>query len=319
MFALGPSLFARRPDPASQTGEEPLSPDALLPGTLLGPLRIDRPLARGSSAMLYLATDTATRRVVAVKVLCPQGDDPQGQRARFLHQAEHAGALEHPNIVRIFGGGQVREAAFLAMQFLAGCSLARWTGESRVLPEAAVLDIAVQLAAALAHAHRQGILHRDVKPANAIFDPARRHATLTDFGIARAPDAQASRSGMLIGSPAYMAPELLAGQRADAGSDLYALAVLTYELLTGHAPFEAASMGSLLRAVAQAPPPPLVTLRPDWPAPVAARLDAWFETTLAKDPGRRPADSAAWAVLARRTAGDVSGLIICAANTTNQL
>ena len=187
------------------------------------------------------------------------------------------------------------------------------------LPIDAVVRLVRHVGSGLDALHQSGIVHRDVKPSNVLFDAATRRAALGDFGIARAPDAQASRSGLLIGSPAYMAPELLAGQRADAGSDLYALAVLTYELLAGRAPFEAASMGSLLRAVAQAPPPPLASLRPDWPALAAARLDAWFETTLAKQPGRRPADGAAWAALARRTAGDVSGLFICAANTTNRL
>jgi eukaryotic-like serine/threonine-protein kinase len=279
---------------------EPLPPEALPAGTLLGSLRIERALARGASAALYLATDVDTNAPLAVKVLCPVGgddDERQAQRARFLREAEHASALDHPNIVRIFGGGQVREAAFLAMEFLPGSNLTRWTGQARCLPEAAVLDIAAQLAEALAHAHRKGIVHRDVKPANAIFDPGRRHVTLTDFGIARAPDAQATRSGLLVGSPSYMAPELLAGAPPDARSDLYALGVLTFELLAGRPPFDQPSMGALLRAVATEPPPPLASVRPELKG--AQALDALLAGLLAKDPAARVADGSEWAARAR--------------------
>jgi serine/threonine-protein kinase len=110
---------------------------------------------------------------------------------------------------------------------------------------------------------------------------------------------------VLVGSPVYMAPELLAGQSASASSDLYALAVLSFELLAGRAPFAAGSMGALLRAVAQAAPPPLATLRPDWPEAVAARLDRWVAPLLAKDPAQRPADGAAWAALSRAAAREL--------------
>jgi eukaryotic-like serine/threonine-protein kinase len=189
------------------------------------------------------------------------------------------------------------------MDLLAGSNLARYVGAQHRLPEPLVLDIAAQLAEALAHAHRHGVVHRDVKPSNALFDPATRRAVLTDFGLARAPDAQASRSGVFMGSPLYMAPELLAGQPPDARSDLYALGVLTYELLAGHPPFEAASMGALLRAVAQSPPAPLA----------AEPLDRLLQPLLAKDPSRRPSDGDAWAAQARQTAE----WLMSAQNATN--
>jgi serine/threonine-protein kinase len=169
-----------------------------------------------------------------------------------------------------------------------------------------VLDIAAQLAEALAHAHRAGVVHRDVKPGNALFDPSTRRAALADFGLARAADAQASRSGLMLGSPAYMAPELLAGQPADARGDLYSLGVLTYELLAGRPPFEAASIGALLRAVAQEPPPPLASLRPDWPAAMAEHLDALVAPLLDKDPARRPADTTAWSATAHEAADEAA-------------
>jgi serine/threonine-protein kinase len=144
--------------------------------------------------------------------------------------------------------------------------------------------------------------HRDVKPSNAMFDPATRRAVLTDFGIARAPDAQASRSGMFLGTPVYMAPELLGGQTADARTDLYALGVLVYELLAGRPPFEAPSMGALLRAVMRSPPPALATLRPDWTPALGARLDTLLEPLLAKQAELRQADGQQWAAAARTLA-----------------
>jgi eukaryotic-like serine/threonine-protein kinase len=234
-------------------------------------------------------------------------------RAQTLAAAERASRLEHPNIVRIHGGGEVGDCSFVIMELLPGDTLARYTAAPRLLPEALALHLAADLAAALAYAHRQGVVHRDVKPANVIFDPATQRATLTDFGLARAADGEASRSGVFIGSPLYMAPELLAGQPPDACSDLYALGVLLYELLAGRPPFEASSMGALLRAVARSLPPPLATLRSDLSAATAAALDALLEPLLAKQAALRPADGDAWAATARQTAQ----WFMSAANATN--
>jgi succinyl-CoA synthetase alpha subunit len=165
--------------------------------------------------------------------------------------------------------GPAAQSVFLVMELLPGSDLSRYARPDRLLPEAAVLEIAEQLALALAHAHRHGVAHRDVKPANVIYDPATRRAVLTDFGLARAPDAQSTRSGVMLGSPAYMAPELLAGARADGRSDMYALGVLVFELLTGRPPFAEPGLGALLQAVATRPPPPLAGLRPSLTEPAA--------------------------------------------------
>lgn len=274
-------------------------PEALAVGTMLGTVQVQSAVARGATATLYGGIDLATQAPVAVKVLCPVGnpDETAQARACFLRDAENASRLAHPNIVRVFGGGQVRGVAFLVMEWLPGSDLTRWTQPSRLLPDAAVLAIAADLADALAHAHRHGVVHRDVKPANAIYDPATQHVVLTDFGLARQPDAQASRSGVMLGSPHYMAPELLAGRSADARSDLYALGALLFELLAGRPPFEAATMGALLRAVASEPPPRLQDLRGG--APGADALDELLVPLLAKDPDERPADARAWANQAR--------------------
>lgn len=310
------SLFTRLA--ARRSGAElssPLNADALPSGTVLGGVTLARAIGRGATASVYAGLDTATQTPRAVKVWRAQpGTDDTASRERFLQEAQRAMALDHPGIVRVFGGGTQTGLTFIVMELLAGSTLARYAAAEQRLPEPLVLDIAAQLAEALAHAHRQGVLHRDVKPSNALFDPATRRAVLTDFGLARAPDAEASRSGVFIGSPLYMAPELLAGQPPDARSDLYALGVLAYELLAGLPPFAGASMGALLRAVAQSPPAPLAPRLAEGSTLAAGeRLDQLLAPLLAKDPSHRPAEGDAWAAEARRTAE----WLMSAANATN--
>ncbi len=283
----------------------PLRPEALPAGTLLGQIRIERLIARGASAVLYAGVDEAADTAVAVKLLCPpqSGSGPRASdeaRTRFLQDAELASRLRHPGIVRVFGGGSVRGMAFVVMELLPGVDLTRYTQASRLLPEALALDIAARLAEALAYAHREGMVHRDVKPANVMFDPATHSVKLTDFGLARSVDAEATRSGVLLGSPAYMAPELLGGARADARSDLYALGVLLFELLTGRLPFEGDSMGALLRAMATQAPNTVQALRPDLPGAQAAALDAVLAPVRARAALERLGDGDAWARVIRR-------------------
>lgn len=285
---------SRRREPAP-AAEVPWRASRWPSGTVLNGLRIERMIGRGASAAVYGAIDEANDQAMALKILDAEPDSVR--RAALLDGIRRAAQLDHPGIVRVLGGGEVSANVFVVMELLSGTDLSRYARPGRLLPEAAVLEVAAQIAEALAYAHRQGIVHRDVKPANVMFDPATRRAVLTDFGLARGPDAQATRSGVMLGSPTYMAPELLAGAPADGRSDLYALGVLTYELLTGRPPFDAAGLGALLRAVASAPPPPLASRRPDLAEPAA--LDQLLAPLLAKDPAERPFDGAAWAHQAR--------------------
>ena len=301
MSAVTRLLSRWRAAPAPDTAPSaPLRPDALPIGTVLGTTRIERLIARGTSGVLYAGIDAARDCAIAIKVLCPPQGASQARagdeaRARFLHDAEQASRLQHPGIVRVWGGGSTGGVAYVLMELLPGADLSRYTHQSRLLPEPVALDIAARLAEALAYAHREGMVHRDVKPANVMFDPASNSLKLTDFGLARSVDAEATRSGVLLGSPAYMAPELLGGARADARSDLYALGVLLFELLTGRLPFEGDSMGAMLRAMATQPPHTVSDLRPDLPRAQAAALDAVLLPVRARSPNERLGDGDVWA------------------------
>lgn len=298
MSAPTSSWFARwtgRRRPAVPQPGQPWPASRWPAGTVLHGVRIERLIGRGASAAVYGAIDEASGDAVALKILDPQPD--AALRAASLDAARRASELVHPNIVRVHGGGEFATSVFVVMELLPGSDLSRYARADRLLPEAAVLEVAEQLAHALAHAHRQGVVHRDVKPANVLYDPAARRAVLTDFGLSWAPDAQSTRSGVMLGSPAYMAPELLAGARPDGRSDMYALGVLVFELLTGRPPFDEPGLGALLQAVATRPPPPLASVRPSLAEPAA--LDELLAPLLAKDPAERPFDGDTWAGQAR--------------------
>ncbi len=285
---------------AQPTSTSPASSTSALlaVGTRLGGVRIERLLTSGAMGALYLAFDEADGAPLAVKaVVLGQPGDPAlaGAQGRFQHETLSAIRLRHPGIVLTHGAVLQGGMGFVAMELLTGTNLSRYTRPSRLLPEPLALSIAARVAEALAFAHRAGVVHRDVKPANVMFDPATDSVKLTDFGLARAVDAEATRSGVLLGSPAYMAPEMLAGARADAAGDLYSLGVLLFELLTGRLPFEADTMGALLRAMATQAPQTVRMLRPELPAAQTAALDAVLALVLARSPAERQRDGDAWA------------------------
>lgn len=269
-------------------------PVDLPPGAALGAYRLQRLLGSGGIGAVYQATGGRNRsgaraptRALKVVVLESLQADA---RARFFREAESAHRLRHPAIVAVIEAGRTGRLGWFAMELAPGRDLQHRCTAGRLLPAATVARIGAELAAALAYAHRQGIVHRDLKPSNVLFDEASGRVGLTDFGIARvvgnaaaAGAADATRSGLLIGTVAFMSPEQLAGVPAGAASDFYSLGATLYLLLTGRLPHPAGSMSQQMHAIANQPPPDLLSLRPDLPAPLArtvARL-------LAKAPAAR--------------------------------
>jgi len=229
------------------------------------------------------------------------GGDRGLWRERFLREAQAAARLGHECIVAVYAGGVQGEGdastGWLAMEWAHGADLSGHATRDRLLPEAVVVGICQRVALALAEAHQGGIVHRDIKPANVMFDPATGLVKVTDFGSSRVIDTEATRSGVMLGTPAYMAPEQLTGAAATPQADLYALGVLLFELLTGRRPFDADSMGELLASIARETPPRLRALRPELPP----LLDDIVARLLAKEPGQRQ-ESAGQVALALRLA-----------------
>ncbi len=251
---------------------------------------LDHVIARNDRATIYQATERATGRRIALKTVrigSASGTDRGLWRERFLREAEAAARLKHEYIVAVYAGGVQGEGdattGWLAMEWLHGTDMSRYACANRLLPEGVVVGICQRVALALDLAHRSGIVHRDIKPSNILFDPTTGTVKVTDFGSARVADTAATRSGVMMGTPAYMAPEQLAGADATPQCDLYALGVMLFELLIGRRPFEADSMGDLLARIAHQTPPRVRMLRPELPP----LLDDIVARLLAKSPGLR--------------------------------
>ena len=247
-------------------------------------------IARSDRATIYQATDRATGRLIALKTvrIGSASDTDRGLwRERFLREAEAAARLKHDYIVAVHAGGVQGEGdattGWLAMEWVHGTDMSRYASASRMLPEGVVVGICQRVALALDLAHRSGIVHRDIKPSNVLFDPTTGVVKVTDFGSARVADMAATRSGVMLGTPAYMAPEQLAGADATPQCDLYALGVLMFELLIGRRPFESDSMGDLLARIAHQDAPRVRELRPELPP----LLDDVVARLLTKSPGLR--------------------------------
>jgi serine/threonine-protein kinase len=253
----------------------------------LGRYEIQRELGRGAMGVVYLGKDPKINRSVAIKTLRFDEDgDAESTRQvkdRFFREAESAGTLNHPNIIRIFDAGEDNDISFIAMELLEGEDLKKYTEKANLLPPELVMEYVAQVADALDYAHAHGVIHRDIKPAN-IMRLKDGSLRVTDFGIARITASSKTQTGTVLGTPSYMSPEQLAGRKVDGRSDLFSLGVMFYEMLSGKKPFEAESIATLLFKIAnEAHPDP----RPVSPERVSPGAKAIIDRALEKDPEKR--------------------------------
>ena len=265
------------PDPARDELARALAPD----------YRLGPRLGRGGFAEVWAAFDPALKREVAVKVLRPDLAHAAGFLERFRREAEAAARLRHPNIVPIYGIGEREGVVYFTMPLVRGESLADWLAREPLPPLDETCRILGDVADALHAAHKEGIVHRDVKPENVMLEGDERRVLVMDFGIAKAlahPGATLTATGVIVGTPHYMSPEQGSGEGAvDHRSDIYSLGVVAYQMVTGRVPFPAGSVVAVLVRHATEPPPPVRDLRPEAPGDLVDLVERCLE----KDPGRR--------------------------------
>lgn len=271
----------------------------------LGRYDVEKELGKGAMGTVYLGRDPKINRVVAIKTLALsqefEEDELEDVKERFFREAETAGRLNHPNIVTIYDAGEEHDLAYIAMEFLEGGDLSGYVKSGQLLPLAKTLELVARCADALAYAHAQNVVHRDIKPGNIMYDADSDKLTITDFGIARITDSSRTKTGMVLGTPSYMSPEQIAGKKVDGRSDLFSLGVMLYHLAAGQLPFRADSMATLMYRIANEPHEDPRTIREDLPECVCTVIDR----AMAKDPAERYADGQSMATDLRACANDI--------------
>ncbi|HEY5932357.1 MAG TPA: serine/threonine-protein kinase, partial [Nitrospira sp.] len=254
------------------------------PGTL-GRYKVLKELGRGSMGVVYLGKDPTIQRFVAIKTMQLDENDAdklQEVKKRFFREAESTGRLSHPNIVTIFDAGEEDDLGYIAMEMLEGTTLKDWSRKPKLMPFEKVILILATVAEAMDYAHQQGVVHRDIKPANIMLTKD-DVVKIMDFGIAKMATSSRTRTNVVMGTPTYMSPEQISGKTVDGRSDIFSLAVVMFELLTGRPPFTADNVSALLFAIAHTPHPSMKAIRPDLPPIVKEVLDR----ALQKDPVHR--------------------------------
>jgi serine/threonine-protein kinase len=284
-------------------------------GTVLAGYRLERLLGRGGMGTVWLATQEALERKVALKLLAPEISADPKFRARFLSESRLAASIDHPNIVPVFEAGEADGELFLAMRYVEGTDLDSLIAAEGAMAPGRVVGLLTGIADALDEAHARGLVHRDVKPSNILVAPGQRgeHAYLSDFGLTKrlgSSDAL-TRTGQVIGSVGYLAPEAIEGGSVDHRADIYSLGCVLYAALSGHPPYERDTDLAVLWAHVKADPPTLAPERPE-----LAVLDAVIARALAKDPEARfasagemlDAAAAAAGVAVKHAGASTSGL-----------
>jgi len=248
-------------------------------------------LGRGATAVVYRARDRELGREVAIKVIRPKYADDDETVARLAREARTVAQLQHPNIVTLYAVRRVRDGSLaLVMQLVPGRTLRELLNSRGACTFERADRVIRDVAAALAHAHQRGFVHRDVKPENIFIDETTGQALLSDFGVARSlePDSQLTATGTAIGTPSYMSPEQIDGTEFDGRSDLYSLGLVGWEMLTGRRPWEGEGLYSVIYKQKREELPPIDELRPDTPD----RLIYLIEGAIRKNPAERWANAA---------------------------
>jgi serine/threonine-protein kinase len=279
-------LFDLTPEQIAATVSAPSMPSLI--GRTIGSYKLLRELGRGGMAVVYEGEDTKHRRSVAVKALYVGATSALGQE-RFRREIDYVAKLQHPNVLPLYDSGESEGVRYFVMPVVGNGTLRDRIAREGRLPIADVRRITMQIASGLDYAHRQDVIHRDVKPANILL--GEEHASIADFGIAQhlaTDDERLTHSGLFVGTPAYMSPEHVAGDaEVDARSDTYSLACVAFEMLTGSPPYQSGSIRSVLRKHLHDPVPSARARRPEVPR----RVDEVFQRALAKEAADRYAST----------------------------
>ena len=257
-----------------------------LPLTEIGKYQVEDVLGEGAMGVVYRALDPVLNRRVAIKVMSDTLAQDADLRQRFLREAQAAGSLQHPHVVTIYDFGEVDGHPFIAMEYVEGVDLEHLLRTNVSLSIDEKLDLVVGVLQGLAYAHKKGIVHRDIKPGNVRVDSEGK-ARIMDFGIAHLASSNMTRTGVMLGTPNYMAPEQIVGNDVTPRSDIFSVGVLLYELLTNVKPFQGDTLHTVMYKVLSETPPPLDKVLPGLPA----SLNTVVMRALEKEPSQRYASA----------------------------
>jgi serine/threonine-protein kinase len=268
----------------------------------LGRYRIIRELGRGAMGQVFLAHDPEIDRDVAIKTVQVFAALPANQREeareRLLREARAAGKLLHPGIVTLFDAGEAEEALYLAMEYVEGNTLDQYCMADTLLPVDQATEMVARIAESLDYAHGAGIVHRDIKPAN-LMHVGGQSVKIMDFGLAKPSEGELTQDGELLGTPSYMSPEQIRGHKLDGRSDLFSLAVVLFELLTGGRPFPGETVSSIIYRIVNEEPRDIA----EFEGRIEPSLNEFLRRALAKEPDDRFASGVQFAAQLRAAAG----------------
>ena len=328
--AYDPSGFDPRVPIAQEvTVTQPCEPEAEKPLAFLAPAerpgelgriahyRVVRELGRGGMGMVYAAIDTRLERKLALKVMLPKFAANPSAKERFLREARAAAKISHDNVVTVYEADERDGVPYISMQYLQGYPLDEYLKKKGNPSIAQVLRIARETAAGLSAAHQIGLVHRDIKPANLWLEAPNGRVKVLDFGLAKPVDAEVelTKSGAIIGTPAYMSPEQARGEKVDHRTDLFSLGVVLYRISTGRLPFNGPNTMAVLMALGTEEPPPVRSLNPNVPEPLAELI----HQLLAKKADARPQSADEVVKRVRAIAEELSAPVAAALAVAQQL